>query len=299
VIRDEHVWAYFVLPLVLVLSGCARSLPRPETWNQWEELFRDCRAGDQRACYWRAISDLDAGRTEEAVKRFEEACAAGVGIACNEEGFIYARGWYGRKVDGAKGVALWARACSLGSKDGCDSWGTGLRDGVGGKADPIGAVAAYEQACKLEDGAGCTNLAAALLKGEGTEKNSTRAIALLRTICARESDNQHSCRVLGSALALGDGVTADVNEGLTLLRRACNIGDAEDCQEAGEVMASVGSKDEAVRYLRTSCKWGRASGCRTLGLRLLEGPDEDGAHEEARAVLKRACERGDKASCDK
>ena len=294
--REGRTLLFLVL---LHTLGCAHSLPRPENFGEWQELFRACRAGDQRACYWRGISDVSEGRIEEGVKRIETACDAGVGIACNIQGFIYSEGRYQRKIDAPRARALWARSCSLGSKDGCDSWGTGLRDAVGGPADLPGAAAAYELACKRDDGAGCTNLAKALLHGEGVGKDATRAALLLRTICARETDSQDSCRVLGAALVHGDGLTADVPEGLTLLRRACNIGGAEDCQEAGELMVGFGSQSEGVRYLRTSCTWGRVAGCRALGLRLLEGPDEEGAHDEARDVLRSACSGGDKPSCSR
>lgn len=289
--------ARLALGLLVVLGGCARSLPRPQTSSEWEALFRDCRAGDQRACYWRGQADLDEGRTEQGVKLIKAACEAGIGPACNTEGFFSSAGWYEQPIDPVRARSLWARSCELGSKDGCDSWGTGLRDAIGGPVDLPGAAAAYERACKLEDSAGCTNLGSALLKGEGVKQDVTRAVALWRTICSRETDIQHSCRLLGAALVQGEGMEANVTEGLTLLRRACNLGEAEDCQVAGELMALFGSQSEAVRYLRTSCTWGRPAGCRTLGLRLLEGPDEEDAHAEAREVLQKACTRKDEPSC--
>jgi hypothetical protein len=282
--------------LLVSLISCARSFPRPQTSSEWEERYRGCRAGDQRACYWRGIADLDEGRTVQGAKTIEKACQAGVGEACNETGFFHSRGWYGFPVNAGRARELWARSCERGSKDGCDSWGTGLRDGIGGPADLPGAVAAYERACKLEDAAGCSNLGSALLAGAGVKRDVARAVTLWRTICARETGIHHSCRLLGAALVHGDGVEQNVTEGLTFMRRACNLGSADDCREAGELMFGFGSKPEAVRYLRTSCTWGSAEGCRALGIRLLEG-GEAAEHAEALEVLISACARADQPSC--
>jgi TPR repeat protein len=276
--------------------GCANSLPRPQTGSEWNEFLRACRAGDQRACYWKGSLELSSGNTAQGVELMVRACDAGVGMACNEVGFFHSEAKHGFKRDGARAVALWKRACEQGSKDGCDSWGTGLRDGVGGPIDLEGAVAAYERACKLDDAAGCTNLGAALLRGAGTKANPARAEALWRKVCAQE-EIYRSCRLLGAELVRGELIKPrEEEEGLAVLRRACNLGRGDDCLEAALAMRDYGSKAESLRYLRTSCAWESTRGCRELGKVLSRDPAED-AQEESRAVLQKACERKDDESC--
>jgi TPR repeat protein len=284
----------FVL-LLSALMGCAASFPRPETSTDWDLRRRQCRDGDQRACHWKGIAELREGKIEQAAQTLQRSCEAGVAESCNDVGFFFSQPYAPIVRDAVKGRALWQRACERGSKDGCDSWGTGLRDGVGGPVDLVGAVAAYERACKLEDSAGCTNLAAALLEGRGAPIDAMRAEALWRKICARD-DIYLSCRLLGSAIARGRGLPVDVKEGLSLLRRACNNGKAADCLEASSVMQEVGSKGEALRYLRTSCDWGSVRGCRELGRTLRASGDPEDS-DEAEEMLQRACDARDEESC--
>lgn len=185
-------------------------------------------------------------------------------------------------------MELWQRSCALGSKDGCDSLGTGWRDGVGGTVDLAASVVAYEASCAQQDAAGCTNLGTALMEGKGVTKNEPRAEALWRAVCATETIHE-SCRRLGLMLVRGK----DVEGGLAMLRRACRLGAAADCLAAGDAMTEFGDSVEALRYVRTSCE-----GCERLTKFLRAGDAGVDALEEAAAAQVRACRGGAMVACE-
>ena len=266
--------------VALVFAACAATWPRPNSGSEWQATWRACRDGNQAACYWKA-------RDEEPAKRralYQTACDANVGRACNELGFFIAR-----DGGGARAMELWKRACELGSKDGCDSLGTGWRDGVGGTVDARAALDAYERACRMHDATGCTNLGRQLLASD-----PARAEKLWREVCASEEISD-ACRLLGIARVHGEGLARDVDEGLSLLRRACRLGDADDCLATGEVLEELHQPGESLRYVRTSCTWGSAAGCLKLSRTLRLGEPDDEALREARDAELFACAHG---ACD-
>lgn len=269
----------------LLLASCATWSSGPQTNDEWNAAYRACRDGNQTACYWK-IGSLAPGERRAAYQR---ACEANVAAACNDLGFFVAQD--GQKT---RAVELWRKSCELGSKDGCDSYGTGLRDGLGGAVDETGAVAAYELACRQNDAAGCTNLGRQLLNGRGVARDTARAEKLWRTTCASEEIHD-SCRVLGLALVRGEGLTKDVDGGVVMLKRACRYGKAADCFAASEVLEELQQPAEALRYLRTSCAWGSSNGCRALAKVLRTGKPGDEEEREALEAEAFVCSHGD---CD-
>lgn len=261
------------LLVVLLFASCAATLPAPKSSAQWKEVARGCASGDPRACYWVAVSKLRAGDRAGAKQQYLALCADGFAAACNELGFLET------KDAPADARAHWRRACELGDKDGCDSYGTGLRDGVGGAVDLPGAAAAYEKACGLKDSAGCTNLARLLATGKGVTANPSRAMALWAQVCASEEPWQ-ACEELGSAHFEGALVPKDTERGLNILRRSCADAALRSCSATGHALHALGRNTEAVRYLRTSCDSTSQLGCKEL-LEVLTAIGDEAALAEA------------------
>jgi TPR repeat protein len=184
----------------------------------------------------------------------------------------------------ARAVDLLSRACEQSDAYACDELGNALYDAEAlGQRGSFGrAHTAYEKACKLGRALGCLNDGWMLRRGEGTAKDGQRSRELFRFTCdqqvyagcaalgwdlldeaqnaveyaegvrwsklACEHDDAFGCFSLGAATAYGaQGDLQKVNEGIALLKHACQLGFANACNYAANIEQGLKNAAEAPR----------------------------------------------------
>lgn len=126
--------------------------------------------------------------------------------------------------------------------------------------------------------------------------------------CARGYST--SCRELGRAHFLGDGVEQDDRMAAALLTKACEMGDPGGCGELA-VLYAVGrglrqSDGQSAALSRRACEQGFALGCSNLGALVADGaadanlrPEEEAAGPGSRIMrwFRTACDAGAPEGC--
>lgn len=264
---------------VLALAACARA--RPETRAAWRDVYRDCRAGDVKACAWQGRDEYEGRQYDAAVKHLEPACGAGVAMACTSLGHCYVQG-YGVTKDLARGNALYRTACELGDGEGCNALGNARSRGEGGLAkDPAEAALLFARACTLGDDLGCSNYAWALSEGRGVPKDVAAARARWRSLCPRLDA---ACRKLADAVGRDDPHQAAV-----IAEEGCAANGRSSCEAAGYFLQKVKRPVEAIRYLREACRRGDDDGCYWLARVLDSQATAESA--EVERLYTRLCKR--------
>jgi hypothetical protein len=161
---------------------------------------------------------------------YQQACNAHDEDGCAYLGASYRDG-RGVPEDKDKGAQLLANACDAGSAEGCKFLGFAYREGIGLPPDAARATTAFETSCKLGDSAACGFAASG-------QKDPSRAIALLTQAC--DGGDAFFCQTLGARYLTGDGVSADRNRAVELLKRACASSDKDfdrkaACDFAGDL----------------------------------------------------------------
>lgn len=233
-------------------------------------------------------ADVETVRIEEC----EARCTSGVAEACAVAAKKY-WGGVGVRQSTQRVVELAERGCELGSGHACglvSSAATGMHDGIDGvfkdparvKAFGAKAFPLLVAACDKGDSFACDNAGFWLEKGLSVEKDpakaatfSARAKALWRAGC--DAGQGFLCGRLALSLLAG-GKQAEAKP---LYQRACELGHAPSCEEAGS------DADDAKRLalLEKACQLGFARPCKDASLlKALDG--DDGA---AFRLLERAC----------
>jgi TPR repeat protein len=119
-----------------------------------------------------------------------------------------------------------------------------------------------------------------------------------------------SCRELGRAHFLGEGVEQDDRMSAALLAKACEMGDPGGCGELA-VLYAVGrglrqSDERSAALSRRACEQGFALGCANIGALVAEGAADPGLRPEEAAAgpgsrimryFKTACDSGAAEGC--
>lgn len=158
--------------------------------------------------------------------------------------------------------------------------------------------------------AAAASLLAACAGSAGPARGSRAAVdgAELSARCARGYTT--SCRELGRAHLLGEGVDQDDRMAAALLTRACEMGDPGGCGELA-VLYAVGrglrqSDERSAALSRRACEQGFALGCSNLGALVAEGaadanlrPEEAAAGPGGRILrwFRTACDAGAAEGC--
>lgn len=122
-----------------------------------------------------------------------------------------------------------------------------------------------------------------------------------RTRC--EAGHGDDCEALAIAYFKGLGVAADGPAAAALLRKACDLGNAEGCYNIGAALfggelGQTADKPGAVSYFEKACSAGYATGCFNLGVMYLkaDGVAQDTA--KGKALMVEGCRLGEKDACD-
>ncbi len=311
-----------------VVVSLAVSLAVPAGCGLWacraasalNALERECAAGDEAQCQ-RLVSALDdrcsaketsacrrlaelqiAGRggrasKARALQAYERGCQAGDASACADA----AEGYLRREPSRAQ--QLWERACDGGEAGACMQLSSLLRQDQQGASAARGAavfdrgVRLFEKACERGQAQGCfglgNSLAIAPTPDETrAQKSLMRAAGLWQAAC--DANDARACYRLGVSYKDGAGVPADEARSLQLLRKGCDLGQAESCDElATEYRSNDRPEDdgEAVRLFEKACAAGCTTGfpCRQAAFLYLDGLGAPVDKKRAARLLEKCC----------
>ncbi len=236
----------------------------------------------------------------------ESRCADKDGAACAAAAEAAFNGYNGTPMDLAKSFALSGKACELGDGFGCALLGMHYQDGRGGPWDHGKAIATYEKACALGAGVGCYNLESMYVGGHGTVVDRAKGEALHAKARAAWDAACHGsaprwCTNLAFIVETDGEITDDKRRAaLALTERACAANVAVGCGQAARIQIELHAIDPIayIAKLESVCNAGDGGACAMAGLDLLLG--ENGVTKDevrGRALLRRACDRGDKMGC--
>ena len=270
-----------------------------------DALFvKGCKKGDGESC--NAHGDVVrekvlAGKLDwdEAFAAFAKACEHGNARGCASAASIELDG-HGH-LEQADGVALLRKSCELasdGSASACFDYGEVLHSGKYGVAkDTILAAKWLAKACRLGAAAACT---VANELGETVEL-STEQLRRIETARCTGGDVK-ACAHLGAALI----ASADASAGLEPLRAACLGEQPSACATLGVALLFGGSKgatvavnlDEGMHVLTKACELDDAVSCRRIGDQRIVGHAVARDLDGGLAMFKKACHLGDTAACE-
>lgn len=144
-----------------------------------------CRAADD--CNARAVALASAPEPTHddlvlAVRLFQQSCALGHAVACNNLGLAYQNG-NGVAADPESARDAFQKACSAGFGDGCNNEGVLYEHGIGLPANLGDAHRLYYQACRRGSALGCSNLGALYASGRGVVADDAEAIRFFTEAC--------------------------------------------------------------------------------------------------------------------
>jgi TPR repeat protein len=291
-------------------------------------LERKCKGGDGESCHdaamlWReafrnrslearpAIQRLDM----RAVELLTPLCEEGAGLACYTVAEIVA--YPGNRVRDPKRAAelyeeargLLPELCERGSVEACGALMTMLGDGLGGPVDVersdrlyLEALALSAASCEAGDVDLCDRYHVWWYAWMETPDEAAAlahlkaARELFETECERGSAT--ACRKLALTYWVVDLRDGSDNRSKARLwfQRACQLGDAGSCVEAGRLWNVKRSKDrdrvQAREYYERACNGGSATGCIEAADLCLRADVRT-----ARLFLERACELGSATGC--
>ncbi|WP_434385418.1 tetratricopeptide repeat protein [Melittangium boletus] len=247
-----------------------------------------CERTPREACGLAAVGLAEAARRagtpgapDEAALLAQEGCHAGDGFACRLLGDVFLEGGE-RVADTGQAFALYARACEAGDGQGCAAQGTLVRQWTPGEAARADAL--LTRGCELGASAACGSLVVQALHGEGTTLDTPGQRALFSRAC--DAGAAMGCLALYETLRHAPETRGSLQLP-TLLKRACQLGEARAC----------GFLEDVSRVAGPACAEGTASSCGVMGALLVSAPRREGEAREGLRLLEGACAAGDGASC--
>jgi len=209
-------------------------------------------------------------------------CALQDPTGCTQLGF-----WHDEHGRGDDARAAWRRACGLGGFDACAKLQRLGESPAGAAADPAVAHAAYVRECDHEVPMACAHVADDYRSGRGVKASPQIADAIDARTC--DTGFPPSCEQLGRAAAdRGELASAD-----RWLSRACELGLASACRDAGDVRRRRGTRDAgrtAMALYQRGCDANDPESCFAVGRLLEAGDGVKRSAPRALAAYVRACD---------
>ncbi len=160
---------------------------------------------------------------------FERSCRDGIAEGC----FRQARALWIRNQgnDRDRALDLYDNSCLAGSAEGCAEEGLRFFKEIPDRAKD--AVAVLRRACDLESGAGCTHLAFLYATGSGklVARDDRRAAPLYARAC--DLGDAPGCYNAGLMAEEGRGVARDISRAAARYEEACGMGSSTACTNLG------------------------------------------------------------------
>jgi TPR repeat protein len=192
-----------------------------------------------------------------------------------------------------------------GSAEAAVELGTLFADGELVDQDPAAAAQLFARACEMGSRDGCSNVAIQFLFHGVTasEAAASRALDALEAAAGEPGGAipGQAAYLVGFAYATGRGRVADYQKAYEMFLKAAELGSVQGATEAAR-MAALGEGiqvdlAEAARALEKACELGDAYSCMMLASFYGQGRGLPRDETEALRLLERACQLGAKEAC--
>lgn len=249
------------------LLGQGSEGKEPDRRRATELLVRACDTDDPRWCGELADLLAKGPRAEQEERRVRslhlKACRLGWARSC-----AWLGDRYDRAGEGSSRVALYERACTLGSSTGCYQHAALLRDGGWmrdpGRKETLGQLAdELDRACLAGVAGACHSLAELAVEDRGVPRNLQNVQALFERGC--QGSHAPSCEALGKRLASGEVSRPDAARIAQTVERACTKEHPEVCGALADAYASGSavekSPERAAALFARACEGNSPLGC--------------------------------------
>lgn len=151
--------------------------------------------------------------------------------------------------------------------------------------------------CEARDAEACFVAGGMALLGRGAPQSDPRAIELFELAC--EGGSASGCEALAKMYREGRSMPKDPRRSKELMEKACEHGAAESCRSVGMDALKDGDQATAVRLLTRACELRNAISCLAVGTFYVTGTGVARDLDKAREFLRRACNMGERAACDR
>jgi len=246
------------------------------------ERWGPCEEGAGIACLIAGWSAIDRGDREGALSPLDFACGEGLSRACTERAIV-ALG-LSQSLSARHPALLLGTACGQGDAYACLGLGVAHRFGVGVPLVLNEALRRFERGCELGDPVSCSSAVEVRIRQGDEAIDRERDLARVLDACAQGS-------LFGCKLAL-----PWAQEDEALAKRACALGVAEGCLQAGR-LTRRGDRQDRQQTFAAACRLGLGEGCVALASAQLDGPKRVRDPESAHQVLLTTCEGGEASAC--
>jgi TPR repeat protein len=169
--------------------------------------------------------DMDA-----AVRDYDKSCKSGIAQSCNRLGLLLIEPEFAKEVTPApqRALELFEQACDAGVAVACGNAGyfwESVKPGAGARA-----VHFLELACNGDQATSCAELAHRLARGDGAAKDTKRAWTLFDRACALDpATGCHEWGL--ALVTEDSGFQLDWSRGRELIQRACKAGSRAACND--------------------------------------------------------------------
>jgi TPR repeat protein len=253
----------------------------------------------------RAEGTLKNPYRADNARQLEAACGAQHGASCAALGYLYARG-LGVAFDNTRALALFDRACTLKSADGCASLGDALDDiQETAKKQPTKALEATRWGCEHDSQDGCWQLAQRYKKGDGVDADLKRYEALLAKSfslakAACDGGDASACLTVGSYYLKGEGAPPNKERAAFLIRASCQAGFAQACESYGLLAGNhqIDERPEGMyEWMKKGCDLGDAVSCYAFANSSRRASNYPNGKKEASVAWAMACDKGIPGAC--
>lgn len=281
-----------VSPVLVLLSASVAAAAPPDAGEAQDTYVQGV------AALTAGRAALDAGLSETAAARFEEACQAGLGAGCAALGQLLVEA-----ARDAEAVPFLERGCELNEGAACLELGYMLEAGRGLDLDVKRALQVHERGCAAGEARACGAQGRLLMQRQPPA--AREAAVAFRKAC--EAKDAWGCALLGQLFLDGAGVKRDPARAQKYFDRGCEGGAGQGCMRVGELLAAAaepastdGHKTlvRAARYFERACHMSYARGCTQAGRFHQLGRGVEQSLPRAVAFFRTGCAAGHKLACD-
>jgi len=282
---------------------CTKAVEKAYVCNPKDEgeCKAQCDKGSGESCYNYGRLIARKQGSDAAASYYKKACDAEVADGCGLYGWHIAPDTDAPDVQtkSRAAIGVLVKACQMGSAIGCEYAGDILTEPDYKVLDEKAGAKAYDRGCSLGRGMTCWSLAQMHFKGKGVEQDTNKGISLLNKAC--QSGNADECNDLAIVFTKGQyNAPKNLEIAFRANKRACEL-DVDYCIEAVKTAASMDRKKEAFDFAVKSCNGQDWEGCTLLGNYYESGSGTSPDPAKAREAWKKGCMDGDgeEAACKK
>lgn len=264
------------------------------------ECKTQCDKGSMRSCY--NLGLLAGQELGAAQVPLAKACKGGETAACARLGDMI---WNNTDLESSNAKAMagtayrmLSTACDDGVGYGCEVAGDiHSEKRLSSMFDASRAYGYYARACDLGRNYGCYEQGWRLLKGDGVAANVQNGVDVWTRAC--EGGSADECALLANAIVKGEyGLGQRKDTGVSLYVAACRF-EVDYCEDAGKGIEALGGNPQtaAAAYQKDCSKYPGSEACGRLGMMHLRGRGVAKDASKGKALLAGSCREGHDWAC--